>query len=217
MNIARACEVDETVEDFTKWLSSKSHWLLLIDNADDPDIDISEFVPPGIGGSIIITTRNPDFQKYATVWSSKVGEMISTDAALLLCKVVATDVVSDDATKSAARVVAALDYLALAIVQAGAIIRQGICSLDGFCDLYARHKKKLLESSCTNERKDYPYSVFTTWNISIQQIERMADVYSKLALDLLRIFSFMHFSEIQESIFERACQNKNNPNYRIEG
>ncbi|CZR53779.1 uncharacterized protein PAC_03660 [Phialocephala subalpina] len=207
LDIARACNVKETVEDVKKWLSTKSHWLLLIDNVDDPAIDVSNFFPHGTTGSIIITTRNPDLQKYATVGSSKVGEMTPEDAILLLRKVAAIDNTAHPGeSKSALGVVEALEYLALAIIQAGAVIRQGICTLDSFCELYTKHKRELLESGRPNSDKDYHYSVFTTWDISVRQIELMPGDHPKLALDLLRTFSFMNFSDIQESMFERARQ-----------
>lgn len=196
----------ETVEDVKKWLSARSHWLLLIDNVDDPVIDVTNFFPPSTNGSIIITTRNPDLQKYATVGSSRVGEMTPDDGMLLLRKVAAIDTADVSESKSDLEVVKALNYLALAIIQAGAVIRQGICTLDGFCDLYTKHKKELLESGRSDSNKDYQYSVFTTWEISIRQIEIMPGDHPKLALDLLRIFSFMNFSGIQESMFERARQ-----------
>jgi hypothetical protein len=206
LNIARTCKISEAVEDVMKWLATKSHWLLLLDNIDNPAIDVSEFIPPGVNGTIIIATRNPDLRKHASTGSSKVGEMTPTDAALLLRKVAALDNVNDDEgiRQPLACIVEILDYLALAIIQAGAIIRQGICTIDSFCDLYTKHKKELLESGRPNESNDYQYSVFTTWDISIQQIEKMEDRHSRLALDLLRLFSFMYSGDIQETIFERA-------------
>ncbi|KAF8857571.1 hypothetical protein BDZ45DRAFT_744234 [Acephala macrosclerotiorum] len=205
LDIARACNVKETVEDVKKWLSTKSHWLLLIDNVDDPAMDISSFFPPGTTGSIIITTRNPDLRKYSTVGSFKVGEMTQGDAMLLLRKVAAIDDTANaNESRSTLEVVKALEYLALAIIQAGAVIRQGICTIDGFCDLYAKHKRELLESGTPDSSKDYQYSVFTTWEISIRQIELMPGECPKLALELLRTFSFLNFSDIQESMFERT-------------
>jgi tetratricopeptide (TPR) repeat protein len=192
------------------WLSGKDHWLLIIDNADDPKLDISGFFPRGSKGSILITTRNPDFQKYATAGSSfKVNEMRVEDAVALLLKTAAVENVRDQEERDAATaVVKVLGYFALAIIQAGAVIRQGLCSLLGFCELYAKQKKELLESGRAEPSIDYQYSVYTTWEISIRMIEAVPDTYAKLALELLRLFAFMHFDSIKEEIFEKAHLNR---------
>jgi hypothetical protein len=49
--------------------------------------------------------------------------------------------------------------------------------------------------------------VFTTWEISIERIEILPDESAKLALELLRIFSFMHFDGIRKEVFENAIKN----------
>jgi hypothetical protein len=192
------------------WLSGKDHWLLIIDNADDPKLDISRFFPRGTKGSILITTRNPDFRKYATAGSSfKVDEMRAEDAVALLLKTAAVENVRDQEEKDAATaVVKVLGYFALAIIQVGAVIRQGLCSLRGFCELYAKQKKELLESGRAEPCIDYQYSVYTTWEISIRMIEAIHETYAKLALELLRLFAFMHFDSIKEEIFEKAYLNR---------
>jgi tetratricopeptide (TPR) repeat protein len=188
------------------WLSGKDHWLLIIDNADDPRLDISRFFPSGTKGSILITTRNPDFRKHATAGSSfKVDEMYPEDAVALLLKTAAVEMVRDQEERdAAAAVVKILGYLALAIIQAGAVIRQGLCSLRGFCALYTKQKKELLESGRAESSVDYQYSVYTAWEISIRKIETIPDTHAKLALELLRLFAFMHFDAIKEEIFINA-------------
>src|SRR5436189_4634496 len=61
LEIARVCGIEEDVKVVKRWLSNiQEHWLLVIDNADDPSIDISTFFPTSNRGSIVVTTRNPD-------------------------------------------------------------------------------------------------------------------------------------------------------------
>lgn len=86
-----------------------------------------------------------------------------------------------------------LRNLALAIIQAGAAIRQGICSLEAFCDLYSQQKRHLLEIGRPKENMYYQYPVFTTCDISIQKVKEVNDSHAELALELLHLFSFMHF------------------------
>jgi tetratricopeptide (TPR) repeat protein len=206
LDIARTCEQEPNFDSIMTWLSGKDHWLLIIDNADDSKLDISRFFPRGTKGSILITTRNPDFRKYATAGSSfKVDEMRPEDAVALLLKTAAmeNEMVQEE-RDAAAAIVKVLGYFALAIIQAGAVIRQGLCSLGGFCELYAEQKKELLESGRAEPSIDYQYSVYTTWEISIRIIEAIPETYAKLSLELLRLFAFMHFDAIKEEIFIKA-------------
>ena len=210
LRIAHECHQEENFESIKTWLSRKDNWLLIIDNADDPELEISRFLPMGNRGTVLITTRNPDLRHLRTSdCSYHVQEMSDKDATELLLKLAAigNGHGGDDTAKiSAAKIVKALGYLALAINQAGAVIGQGLCSLDGFCDVYSKQKKELLESGRSQPQPgiEYRYSVYTTWEISIGRIEKMTEKHAALALELLRLFSFMHFDGISENIFKRA-------------
>lgn len=41
-------------------------WLLILDNADDKDLDYQQFIPSSTNGTILITSRNPGTHIYAT-------------------------------------------------------------------------------------------------------------------------------------------------------
>ncbi|KAG4442234.1 hypothetical protein IFR05_002283 [Cadophora sp. M221] len=203
-NIARTCKLEESIDMVKTWLSTQKDWLLIFDNADDPELDMSRFFPRCPESTILMTSRNPDLRHSANAGSCKVDIMSSEDAVALLLTTSAHDGCKDKARELAAEIAKDLGYLALAIVQAGAVIRQGICSLDGFSDLYSQHKRDLLESSHSNSSFEYHSSVFTTWEISIRKIEANPESHARLALELLRLFSFMHFDGIDKSIFQIA-------------
>jgi hypothetical protein len=208
LNIARACKQEENVESVKRWLSGKKHWLLILDNADNPNLDISKFFPPRDRGTILITTRIPDLQKHNTAGFYKVDKLDLKEAIDLLLKTTIIENPQDDnARQVAERIVNELGRLALAINQAGAVIRQGLCSLDGFCDLFLKQKKEVLElgRSIPNV-EDYQYSIFTTWEISLEKINGVRDDSAKLALELLKIFSFMHFDGIRQETFKDAVE-----------
>ena len=86
-------------------------------------------------------------------------------------------------------------------------MRQNLCSLETFCDVYTQQKKQLLESG--RPPSDYENSVYTTWEISVQQIQILSatDPHAEYALELLQTFAFLHFDGISEDIFERAKNN----------
>lgn len=209
--IARECKQEENVDSIKVWLSGKEDWLLILDNADDPSLDITKFFPVGNRGTILITTWNVECRQNATAGSYQVNELDINDATTLLLKSALLEDMKDKTMrKSAENTVQTLGCLALAIIQAGAVIRQNLCSLDGFCGLYVERKKELLE--CGRPKNiDYQQSVYTTWEISIRRLEHMSQTESRddatMALELLRLFAFMHFDGIREDFFQLARIN----------
>lgn len=52
------------------WLTNRpEEWLLILDNADDPSLDILSYLPVGSRGTIIVTSRNPELTALETVGS----------------------------------------------------------------------------------------------------------------------------------------------------
>jgi len=209
LHLARACKQEESIESAKSWLSRKDHWLLILDNADAPDLDVSKFFPSGERGTILITTRNPNLRKHGTAGFCRVDQLSTQDAVTLLLRTAAVEDLENQNTRQfAEQIINVLGCLALAINQAGAVIRQGLCSFNGFCDVYSKQKREVLESGISmSSVESYQYSVFTTWEISIKKIEQMSEGYAKLALELLRLFSWMHFDSIREEIFKNALEN----------
>jgi hypothetical protein len=73
-----------TPQDALNWLQRKhDQWLLLFDNADDPEIDLNPFLPQCDHGNIIITSRNPALRFYSGS-DAHVSDMEETDAVKLL-------------------------------------------------------------------------------------------------------------------------------------
>ena len=90
--------------------------------------------------------------------------------------------------KSAGRVVTTLGYLALAIVQAGAVIRQGRCTMEEYYTVYYQRRRELLSQKALQDGEDYRYTVYTTWEVSLKMIEDMSSEAGRDAMELLRIF-----------------------------
>ena len=205
--MAEKCGVGKSAEAFKCHLRDTADpWLLIFDNADDPSLQIATYFPAGNRGTIILTTRNPQCKIHETVQSHEFGELNADDAVTLLLR--ASDLPDDDfARKSAVPVVQTLGHLALAIVHAGALIRQRICTLDDYCEIYGLRRKDLLTRQPPQATVDYKYTVYTTWEISVASIKESAEEASSdtaaNALDLLKLFGYLHFDNISEYIFER--------------
>ncbi|KAF7347055.1 Nephrocystin-3 [Mycena venus] len=85
-NIAVAKKFGDSPQDGLLWLTSKAEeWLLVFDNADDPSIDLNDFIPQCTYGNIIITSRNPGLCVYAGSHSA-VSDIEEEDAVTLLLK-----------------------------------------------------------------------------------------------------------------------------------
>ena len=97
-----------------------------------------------------------------------------------------------------------LGYLALAITQAGAVIRQGYCKMEEYRTLYSRRRKELLSRKVIQGREDYRYTVYTTWEVSRRMIKEMSSEAGEDALTLLQMFSLLHYEGISEELFYRA-------------
>ena len=206
LQVAEACGLESRVSVVRRWLSNiPEPWVLILDNADDPRLDISSYFPVGSRGVILITTRNPDCEVYSTVGSYELGAMSTEEAVTLLLKTAGIKDISDYSARTAAEpVVLILGHLALAITQAGAVIRQGYCKMEEYRTLYSQRRKELLSQEVIQGREDYRYTVYTTWEVSRRMIEEMPNKAGEDALALLQMFSLLHYEGISEEFFCRA-------------
>ena len=87
-------------------------------------MDLAKYFPGGARGTILITIRNRDFEKYATVGSNELECMDVSDAALLLLKACKSENSENDTFKALVKQIAeTLGCLLLGVVHAAALIR----------------------------------------------------------------------------------------------
>ena len=115
--IARLLQVDENIDSVKRSLAnSLQSWLLVFDNADDPNLKLDPYLPTGNRGDIIITSRNPQCRNYNTVGYLEIGRLSVEDALSLLSQIVYSEIqVPPTAAEKGKKVVDALGRLALAI------------------------------------------------------------------------------------------------------
>jgi hypothetical protein len=58
-----AHEQDIIIQAVKRWLQQTTRWILILDNADSPEL-LQAFLPPTVGGHLLITTRLADLSKY---------------------------------------------------------------------------------------------------------------------------------------------------------
>ena len=118
------------------WLSNQDkRWLLIIDNADDPAIDLHDYFPKGGKGYILITTRNPSLHALGNVSPGHLEfkGLLPSDARTLLFKTSGHPLsLADELEIAAGKILDTLGYLALAITVAGSAIREGFCRFQDY-------------------------------------------------------------------------------------
>ncbi|KAJ6511019.1 hypothetical protein C8R45DRAFT_1162418 [Mycena sanguinolenta] len=84
-NITVTKQAGNSSQDTLTWLASKhEEWLLFLDNADDPTINLNHWFPKCNHGNIIVTTRNHSARIHGAY--SEVSNMEELDAVALLLK-----------------------------------------------------------------------------------------------------------------------------------
>ncbi|KAJ7713480.1 hypothetical protein B0H16DRAFT_542459 [Mycena metata] len=196
-NIAIQKDFGDSPEDGLLWLASKvEEWLLFFDNADDPNINLNDFIPQCNHGNIIITSRNPGMCVYAGS-NSLVSDMEEEDAVALLLKS-ALQKATVRTEGIAAEIVKSLYHLPLAIVQAGAFISKSR-NLDGYLALYMKNQARLLSEKPAQSHDRYARTVYTTWQMSFDRLTPPAAMF-------LQHCSFLHYNGISEEIFSYASK-----------
>ncbi|KAJ7901372.1 P-loop containing nucleoside triphosphate hydrolase protein, partial [Mycena leptocephala] len=196
-NIAVVKDFGDSPQDGLLWLTSKvEEWLLFFDNADDPSMDLNNFIPQCNHGNIIITSRNPGLCVYAGS-HSLVSDMEEEDAVALLLKSAAQEVTTCT-EQIATEIVKALHYLPLAIVQAGAFISKSQ-DLDSYLTLYTKNQAQLLSQKPVQSHDRYAWTVYTTWQMSFNQLKPLAATF-------LQLCSFLYHKGISEEIFSYASE-----------
>ncbi|CCA75867.1 related to tetratricopeptide repeat domain protein-Neosartorya fischeri [Serendipita indica DSM 11827] len=130
-----------TWKDAVAYLDGKEKdWLLFVDNADPPGLDLRPYLPCSINGATLITTRNSACVAYAPDGAIHVGGLEENEAVNLLHTAANITPISD---AESLEIVRELGMLALAITQAGAYIRK-TRSLHTYLETFRQYRDRLL-------------------------------------------------------------------------
>ncbi|KAF2191620.1 putative kinesin [Zopfia rhizophila CBS 207.26] len=221
------------------WLRNERNgkWLLVLDNADDatalfapmtdsqkaqassdskPAYPLSTDLPRSKNGSILVTTRTRSVASQLAEESDiiLIEPMNSKGAEALLKKKLGEQVDKD----YTAELVAALEYMPLAIIQAAAYIKERAprCSVRQYLEMFHKSDKKktsLLDYNGGHLRRDWEAknSIIITWQISFDYILQTR----RSAADLLSLMSFFDRQGIPEALIRDQSATRNN-NGRLE-
>ncbi|KAI9835608.1 MAG: hypothetical protein M1819_002059 [Sarea resinae] len=196
------------------WLSNlEQSWLLIIDNADDPRICIERCFPEGERGHILVTTRNPALKLHGTVGarSFHFEELEDDDANHLLLKAANKPRPWDVPTKESASVITkTLGALPLALIHAGKAIMNGFCTLSNYIasyDMNWQRVRRARRSSGSCDEENIYLNVYTSYEVIFLGLEAKDTEAARDAIELLKIFSFLHRENIRVDILTKAVSN----------
>jgi hypothetical protein len=186
-------------------------WLLVFDNYDDPILfdNIQDLFPERAQGTIMLTTPRAETAALADDdWFIEHLGLRSEDGLALLlkhCQIKLSEKINEEALV----IVERLGYHALAIGQAGTYINSRRIRLNQFLDHFNRRKELILQQTphmshyrrkLNAAEKDTSLSVFTTWELSFQQLE--ADDPHSCKARILTLLAFFDCKDTSEKLLK---------------
>ncbi|KAL8909968.1 MAG: hypothetical protein Q9171_004734 [Xanthocarpia ochracea] len=186
----------ESIEEARQGLANmKEPWLLVLDNADDPEIDYQCYFPAGLLGVVILTTRNNDCQLYAST-RVKLEGLPESDALELLLH--AIDIPREQwrtFRDDAQEVATLLQSHPLALIQAGAYISRAHCTIAEYPREFNRQRKRLLKFRPKQAQSRYG-DVYATFEASAGLIQESQAEAAQGALQLLSMLGICAASRL---------------------
>ncbi len=183
-------------------------WLLVFDNYDDPTAfpNIRDFFPENDLGAILVTGRHADAGALVIGRGFGFIELPGLDKEAALTLLIEQSEIKDPSYQDAETIVERLGYHALALTQAGAFIRKREITLSKFLNDYKCRRELILKNTpqlsqyrkkLGDAEKETSLNVFTTWELSFQQLQSHSTEES-LEIKILTLFAFFDPKDISE-------------------
>ena len=167
-------------------------WLLIFDNADQPE-DFPSYIPHG-PGDVLITSRNHRWQ--ATIHTVPLDVFSRAESIEFLNKRVHPEkLAAEDASMLAEK----LGDLPLALDQAGAMLSETGMPVEEYAQLLDEQFDKIMAEGKSAE---YGTSVTAAWTLSVSRVQEQQPE----ALRLLRCCAFFGPDPIPRDVFRRSSQ-----------
>ncbi len=168
-----------------------SRWLLIFDNADEPEA-LNKVIPTG-PGDVLITSRNHSW--HGVVDTVGLDVFARQESREFLIKRVPDGLTEPEADQLADR----LGDLPLALEQAGALQAETAMSVDEYIQLLEKQVTRVMGEG---RPPGYPEPMTAAWQLSVSELER----HVPQAKALLRCCAFLGPEPIPHDLFRRAIQ-----------
>lgn len=172
--------------------NNDSKWLLVFDNAREPN-DLEAYIPRKGVGHIIITSRNANWNSLARPLPVELFDRAES-VKFILARTGQDD---DNAADLLAEI---LGDMPLALEQAGAYI---VATSISIADYLARFKEKSKEILNRGEPTYYQHTVATTWLVSFEAVQNE----SPIGADILNLCSFLAPDDIPRWLLSQDSKN----------
>ncbi len=198
-----AQEQQLAVNAVTRWLRQERGWLLILDNADEPQI-VKEFLPPDHQGRLLLTSRARVFDALGVrrplslekMSAAEAQEFLLNRSGILAAKPNAAQfpswegqgvgqLLNQEERAALQQLAQELDGLPLALEQAGAYILRQQCTFSHYLASYRKRRLSLLKQA---QPLNHAQSIATTWALNFEQVQQR----SAAAADLLSLNAFLH-------------------------
>ena len=176
---------EEAVRALMQWLEKNSDWLLIFDNADNPEL-LKSYIPKTDKGHILLTSRASVFDMLGILSPIELPLFSIEDATKFLIKRTGRDESNSAEVESAQELANELGLFPLALEQAGAYIQELRLSFANYLKMYRKRRLEFLERGLP-KMGDYDESVATTWVVNFEQVE----TESVASADILRLSAFL--------------------------
>ena len=198
-------EQEITIQAVKTWLQTHSGWLLILDNADDLSL-VPTFLPPALGGHLLLTTRAFAVGRLASrlevdTLSAEQGALFLLRRASLIAPDATLEHISPKPRDLAMQVSQELGGLPLALDQAGAYLEATGTALAAYQQIYQQHRTALLAQRRA-QGADHPEPVASTWSLSFARVEEM----NPAAAELLRLCAYLAPDAIAEEILTQGAE-----------
>jgi hypothetical protein len=204
LGLAEASQADQqlTVAAVRRWLADHDRWLLILDNAPDPEhktggrpplARLVDLLPQVLHGQILVTSRHAGWEQHAELMELEVFTPAEA-MAFLLARSGARD------EQAAGQIAELLDYLPLALEQAGAYTREARIGLASYLARLRQFPALTLARGTPRDR-DPADTVATTWRVSLDQVGAIPS-----ATGLLELCAFLAPDDIPRTLLAQLSE-----------
>ncbi|MBD2461950.1 tetratricopeptide repeat protein [Oscillatoria sp. FACHB-1407] len=192
--------LDELAGRSLQWLDTHDRWLLIFDNADEPQW-VKPWLPRNPKGRVLLTSRAQRFTSLGIRAPLTVNKLSQNESIAFLQDRTDRPSLTPDELAAVTALATALDGLPLALEQAAAYLQRTGVSFAVYWKHYQQQSLTLLEKELP-QTGDYPNSVATTWLLNVEEVERR----SPASIPILQLSAVLAADDISEALLLNCAE-----------